>query len=367
MIKNRYIQGIWLTGLLFLWGCLVTGCSEQSEPDLQKGSLLQVNSMTRGDDEQQEMVVLPVPVGTSILMYLAYREEGMEAGKSESISGFVTYAGKNKNKDVWNSGVYVDVDQNYYVYGFMPSDLVNSSKIEPNLSGTTITGAKLVLNGVTALSDKDFNVIIGVRDGDVSEIVPGNFFYQATIGEDNLLKGISLLVDHLYASAKFTITINSEYNKLRTIKLKSMKLACPSQTMYCKPNVTITFTNGYRNPVTSVTTVQDTSEGADTRPAELTLFESAEGVELKVDESILDVTGNFLPAYANYLSLVTTYDVYDKEGNKIRENCQSSNQLVRIISNIGRGQRRPVALTVNPTYLYVLSDPDLDNPTLVVE
>jgi len=32
-----------------------------------------------------------------------------------------------------------------------------------------------------------------------------------------------------------------------------------------------------------------------------------------------------------------------------------------------RGWKYAVNLTINPTYLYMLSDPDLDNPTVVVE
>jgi hypothetical protein len=32
-----------------------------------------------------------------------------------------------------------------------------------------------------------------------------------------------------------------------------------------------------------------------------------------------------------------------------------------------RGKRYTVNLTIQPTYLYVLSDPDLDSPTVTVE
>jgi hypothetical protein len=88
---------------------------------------------------------------------------------------------------------------------------------------------------------------------------------------------------------------------------------------------------------------------------------------LKEDESIIDVTGYFLPAYASTLSIVSTYDVYDKKGNKIREDCKATNSLASMLNGIQRGKKRPIKLTVNPTYLYVLSDPDLDNPTITIE
>jgi hypothetical protein len=82
------------------------------------------------------------------------------------------------------------------------------------------------------------------------------------------------------------------------------------------------------------------------------------------------VTGYFLPAYASSpstLSVVRTYDVYDKQGNKIRENCEATNSLASMLNGIQRGQKRPIELTVNPTYLYVLSEPDLDNPTITMD
>lgn len=51
-MKKRTIQSAWLTGLLLLWGSLVTGCSEQSEPDVPKGKPLQINSLTRSSSVQ---------------------------------------------------------------------------------------------------------------------------------------------------------------------------------------------------------------------------------------------------------------------------------------------------------------------------
>ena len=63
--------------------------------------------------------------------------------------------------------------------------------------------------------------------------------------------------------------------------------------------------------------------------------------------------------------MVTTYDVYDRKGNLIRENSEATNKLPNLAAV--RGQKVQVNLTVNPTYLYVLSDPDLDNPTITID
>ena len=65
----------------------------------------------------------------------------------------------------------------------------------------------------------------------------------------------------------------------------------------------------------------------------------------------------------------STYDVYDKQGNITRSNCTADNVLdvpklfiPELI--VQRGKMYTVNLTVQPSYLYVLSDPDLDNPTI---
>jgi hypothetical protein len=71
----------------------------------------------------------------------------------------------------------------------------------------------------------------------------------------------------------------------------------------------------------------------------------------------------FVPSLSNELTLVTTYDVYDKNDNKIDERS-ASNKLPNI--NVTRGECVTRTLNVNPTYLGVLSDPDLDNPTITI-
>jgi hypothetical protein len=75
--------------------------------------------------------------------------------------------------------------------------------------------------------------------------------------------------------------------------------------------------------------------------------------------------------------LRTTYDVFDKKGNLIREKCQAENNILLIKDgerdglfddeSLLRGHRYSINLIVEPTYLYVLSEPDVDNPTLIIE
>ena len=68
--------------------------------------------------------------------------------------------------------------------------------------------------------------------------------------------------------------------------------------------------------------------------------------------------------------LHTTYNVYDKEGNLIREGCVADNFIdpntIPGFDEIGAGDKFTVNLLVEPDYLYVLSDPDLDNPRITI-
>ena len=78
----------------------------------------------------------------------------------------------------------------------------------------------------------------------------------------------------------------------------------------------------------------------------------------------VSVNAYFAPGLSSNLTLVSTYDVYDSKDNLIRQNCTATNKLPNLEAI--RGQRVLLNMTVNPTYLYVLSDPDLDNPTITI-
>ena len=351
-MKKRTIQSVWLTGLLLLWG-LVTGCSEQSEPDVPQGKPLQIRSLTRSSSVQ-------LKEGVKILI------APLLLDGTEAQAGYVTYAGKVGGKDTWNSGVYVDLDEEYWIYGYMPSSVVGDYRITATKSGNTVVGSSLTLKGVAALSAEDLCVIIGVGDGEAAaDVERGNFSYNPSVGENGEINGISLLMDHLFAAANFQMKIDPDYNKLRTIKLKRLALKCHAANKGDKVDVTITFRNGQEDPISSITTTDVPSN----QTAELVLFEDANGIALEEETSIIDETKSLIhliPSFATSLSLVSTYDVYDKKGNKVRENCQATNSLSLVLAGIARGQIRPVVLTVKPTYLYMLSEPDLENPTLDV-
>ena len=65
------------------------------------------------------------------------------------------------------------------------------------------------------------------------------------------------------------------------------------------------------------------------------------------------------------LSLTTTYDVYDMAGVNLGERT-SVNKVQFNMAAVSPGLKIPLVLTVKPTYLYILSDNDLNNPIITV-
>ena len=63
------------------------------------------------------------------------------------------------------------------------------------------------------------------------------------------------------------------------------------------------------------------------------------------------------PTVLNGLTLITEYDVYDKQGNKVAERT-ATNKLVETLAELQRAEERTLLITVDPSYLYVLSEQD---------
>lgn len=343
----------WMAALLCLTACLMAGCDGgQNEPDDGGNVRLQVQSLTRSGEGDEEPAV-ELKDGTTIRMLLATATTGGE-GVSKS-SGQVTYV-KTQTRNEWNSEVYVKAGTNYFVYGFMPSGIATQSQIsDPNADG----GAKLTLSGLSVLSAEDVCVIVGVAKGN-EPVVPtkGEFGYAAD--DEN---SISLLMDHLFAAVDLKFKVSTEYSRLRKIKIKEVWLKLTKPIADGKGSCEITFAHSATYPIFSIGST--TTQGTGTKPETMLYPLNSEGtVELKTDETF-DCSGYFSPTFAQAVSVVTTYEVWDNHEKKLHDRT-AENPLGELLASVKRGERKEITLTVNPTYLYVLSEPDLDNPTLEV-
>lgn len=272
----------------------------------------------------------------------------------------------------WTSSIGLK-DAHNCIYGFSPATAASCS-ISP-LSGSSYqNGAVLTMTNLSAASGSDLCVVVGVSHGSTAAetaAVPerGKFYFQKS--SDNY---VSLLLDHVMARIDFNIKIGEEYSKRRFIKIKKLELT----SSYNLTGVTVRLS-------ADATDVSYTTEpvAADGSAPTGTLYDfttdgsSSSGKDLSVGGTVFP--GFFAPddskLIARGLSLICTYDVYaydainNKIGTRVREDCVAVNSLSRItgLSSLTRGKRTTINLTVEPTYLYQLSDDELDNPTISID
>ena len=281
--------------------------------------------------------------------------------------------------------------ESYYLYGYVPHSVGMSCEISstttPGDNSAYSSGAVMKVKNVPTVLPSDLCVVIGARNGkddydadadyNVTGLTRGNFEYvgTATSGEGTG-NYVYLLFDHLYSALRIGMRVHDDYAALRTIKVKELRLqtATAEGATTAKTDITVSLTaNGTgSDPITSITFTpqgETLSDGS--------VFESAGGQTLTGSYSYF--TSYFMPNSVTKLLLTSTYDVYDKnatpehpEGNLIRKDCQATNTLdiSRLFDRhtvANSGVRYTVNITIKPTYLYVLSEPDLNSPMMEVE
>lgn len=267
----------------------------------------------------------------------------------------------------------------YYFYGFLPKgDGEDNVTIEPLTdNGLYNEGAILTLENLNAVTPDDICVIVGVKgygaagNTEVPDMKSpsrlGVFDYSPETDGNNIF----LLIDHLYAGLQFNMRLGETYSQLRGITVKRVKLIPENGNSNViekvKATVTIRANASGNNPIVPIYSGTNTNiggevkydvtkEGTDPEPAEIFFGEQ------KLTTEFQSFFGCFCPATNTKFILETTYDVYDRKGNLIRENETATN-AIKLEQNLTAGQNHAVNITVQPTFLYVLSDPDLDNPT----
>ena len=290
---------------------------------------------------------------------------------------------------------------NYYAYGFIPRDAANSASIEklPEPSNWA-DGAVLTILGMKAVA-ADPCVIIGAKhgfsedyDGDTIDVNANSTYDEDTDIRTNRLRAgnfqfkldtgkrtvdgkevinpnyLYFLFDHLYSALSISMRVQSDYDALRTIKLKALYLKTKNSSGATaeKTDVTVTLikNDSETNPISNITYAPSTDE----TKSDSTIYKNREGFPLTTEYS--SFLGHFMPQGVSTLILTSLYDVYDTKGNLIREDCKATNTMVLkdLLTDqleAKRGWRYQINMTINPTYLYVLSEPDLNNPTVKIE
>ena len=279
----------------------------------------------------------------------------------------------------WQSNITITdagLDNNYLIYGFMPIDAenVSISLLSPNTNYKA--GATMTIKGLKVLTQTDPCVIVGVgrQETSTSDVTLkwGTFDFTFKEGTSDVIDYMSILLDHIYSRYHFQVKIDADYAQLRSIKITKMTLEALNDagtqtlgTVNATVNLQTNATNS--NPISSVTY----NLNAGTRS--VTLFENTT-TPLSLTTSYQEAGFCLAPGDQRWFRLTTVYEVYDRNGeygDHIRTNTatntfNTANFKEHKITNMNPGLDHTIQIIVNPTYLYVLSDSDLDNPRFTI-
>jgi hypothetical protein len=345
------------------------GCSKDEEEQLSNDTTIEVMSYVAGFEENTLTTRSWVPPTPYVLYDEADKAIGIaftENGKEPKLGHFFTSSGK------WRTNIDDIEPKTYYLYGYVPhfGGISMSITDRDGANAKYSEGAIVTLNDVPAVMPSDLCVVIGAKEGTGKETVEGlrrgDFAYKGSASAEG--NYVFLLLDHLYAALRIRMRVHDDYAALRTIKLKSLSLKtyAGATTSSQKTNIVVNLaaTDG-SNPIQSITYTP--SGGEITEPLE---FWSSESEELTTD--FKPFVGHFMPDGITTLVLTSVYDVYDTQRNLIRKDCKATNTMVlsELLTDQAttlRGRRYTINMTIKPTYLYMLSEPDLNNPTVTVE
>lgn len=281
-----------------------------------------------------------------------------------------------KSGDKWRTNIETIPSGTSYLYGYIPElPAIRYSVTDRNGANAAYNdGAIMTMENVPTVMPNDLCVVIGAKHGTDKEhdsgLRQGDFSFTAAGSATG--NYVFLLFDHLYAALHIRMRMHDDYAALRTIKLKSLQLGtmADASTTRQKTDITISLqtTDGSVSPITDITYAQP-----DTYPVidgtGLGFWSDPAGTALTTD--FQPFIGHFMPTGITKLILTSTYDVYDRKGNLIRVNCKATNTMVlkdmltdQTVTE--RGKRYTINMTIQPTYLYMLSEPDLDNPTVII-
>lgn len=320
----KYIQTILTIAAIGLFtACSKDSVENQSEP-LTDASIKMLRA-TRTD-----------PVGDDtygdIRVFLHENTNVME--------GVFKYAGGSS----WTAQIKLrSGEHSFRLYGIMPDD----ATVTKSLVSYGNTGGSIQLENLVPVSENDYCVVTGVRqvasETDLTPAVRGTFSFNYISNSENY---INLLFDHVYARLVFRMNVAADYDALRTIKVRRMRMEVSGASQF-RAQVALANSVG----ISSVTFIP-TGTGLCSN----TFMEG----ETTLTTAVTDVASVQVIPYSTVLSgltLITEYDVYDKQGNKIAERT-ATNKLVEPLAELQRAEERTLLITVDPSYLYVLSEQD---------
>lgn len=346
----------WLWSCLIAGSLLLAGCTDRSEDETphqgympEQGIPLKLGAVTRTDG------ATTYTGSQGIQVYLSTGDNNVTTG---TFTGN-TIAGSNLN---------VKEESQYYLYGYMPST-ISATPSAP--AGGYSEGINLEFSNLPAMTTDDICIVVGVQHvkepSATANVKEGNYGFISGINTQNY---VNLLMTHLYTGLELKFMLDPDYAKLRTIHLKSVSLNYEYGDD--KVNVTVNITKGQGIGSPSFTKVGSTDNAqtfsvlADTETKvvlDKSTTTSATAVSLKQAFCAPSIyTDN------TAIKITSVYNVLDNKGIILGERT-SVNKLDLTWSATqpaAPGKKKTILMTVMPTYLYILSDNDLDNPVITL-
>ena len=244
----------------------------------------------------------------------------------------------------------------YNFYGYMPASANLSGDIGVNAAGDSI----LTITGISPLTDQDLCYVSGVvRSYEAKTPVAGFFGFEYRNSNYNDRTYLNLLFNHLLGRLVFKIKIGTDYYNLRRIKLKEVSIETKSATtLSAAINLSVLKDNSG-----NVANVAYTITNA-TPITKKVLWTGTDFLSTTASGSVGSVNVAVGGVVNDQYELVCTYDVYDIKDNAPGQLLSTRIARNKLSSLPNVGEERTLTLTVEPTYLYQLSDNDLDNPTV---
>lgn len=267
----------------------------------------------------------------------------------------------------------------YYAYGIIPREAADGVTItrlpDDPASHTYADGAVLTIHGLKSVAN-DACVMIGAKEGPDADhdngLTCGDFSFNlgAPISPDATPENyLFFLFDHLCSALVINMRVDAEYNTLRTIRLKEVRLQTASDVAFTKEKrnvvVTLNKTTDGSSPITEIRYAAPSTD----KVGSGVVYRNTEGLTLTTEYSAASFLTHFLPQDVTNLVVTSKFDVYDKDtsknpkGNLVRKDSEATNTIplnkIAYFTEAERGKKYTLNMTIQPTYLYVMSDPDM--------
>ena len=359
-MKNRYC--------MMAVGLLMAACAEDNLQEVRPDGKVRVDV---GCESQTE-----VQVGTraadGYTTFGGADYDGVQLGviawqknTQKYDQGFATYSYSN-GAGKWTSNVYL-AKQTYNVYGYMPHN-GEANSIKPDLgSEANPSTFAMKWTGQPTFATKPVLASVGSARSTASSVTDGSFSVDVDqVGQE---EKINFRMNHLLAKLNLRFYLPEPYADKRQIKVTQVTLS-GGQGVANRYDITCSYdANGALT--TTYTPMQGASTSGNTYP-----YENANGLLLTTAKQLFG-TYYFVPdavnRSSNLMTLTVTYNVYDKSGTLTREHQTATNARIALhkVNNVAQATQVAHAYTVSvqvvPSYLYVLSDGDMQNPYIVLK